>query len=138
VLKKPDTFFNNQDMATTNKVLTTQEVANQLVFLCRNGQVEEAKEELFAEDVISIEPQQGLLPVETRGMENIRRKAERFMEAVDCFYGDIISDPVVAGDYFSLAWTSDLQMKGEKRKTNAEICVYRTRNGKIIAEQFFY
>lgn len=118
--------------------MTTQEIANRLVYLCRNGKVEEAKEELFAQDVISIEPKEGLLPKETKGMDAIRKKAQLFVSHVDDFFGSSISDPVVAGDYFSVAWHTDLRMKGEARKMNHEICVYKTKNGKIISEQFYY
>ena len=118
--------------------MTTQEIANRLVDMCRNGKTEEAKEELFAQDIISIEPREGILPKETKCMNAIRKKAELFVSMVDNFYGDTISDPVVAGDYFSVSWTSDLQMKGEPRKTNSELCVYKTSGGKIVSEQFFY
>jgi len=79
-----------------------------------------------------------MLPKEARGMDAIRKKAELFISMAENFYGDTISDPVVAGDYFSIAWESDIQMKGEARKTNIELCVYKTKDGKIISEQFFY
>ncbi len=118
--------------------MTTTEIANLLVSMCRNGQVEEAKEALFAPGIISIEPTEGLLPKESRGMDAIRKKAETFIAHVDQFYGDSLSDPIVAGDYFAITWTTDIRMKGEERKTNEELCVYKTQNGKIISEQFFY
>ena len=118
--------------------MTTKDVATRLADLCRNGKVEEAKEELFAPDIISIEPHEGLLPKETKGMDAIREKAELFISHVEDFFGSTISEPVVAGDYFSLAWHSDLQMKGEARKTNSELCVYKVKDGKIISEHFFY
>ena len=118
--------------------MTTQEIANRLVDMCRNGKTEEAKEELFAPDIISIEPREGILPKETKGMNAIHKKAELFVSMLDNFYGDTISDPVVAGDYFSVSWTSDLQMKGEPRKNNSELCVYKTSSDKIVSEQFFY
>jgi len=118
--------------------MTTKEIAIRLVDMCRNGKVEEAKEELFAQDIISIEPVEGILPKETKGMDAIRKKAALFISTVENFYGATISDPVVAGDYFSVAWDTDIQMKGEDRKTMSELCVYKTKEGKIIAEQFFY
>ncbi len=118
--------------------MTTKEIAARLVDMCRNGKTEEAKEELFAPGIISIEPYEGILPKEVKGMDAIRKKAELFVSMVDDFYGDTISDPVVAGDYFSISWITDLQMKGEARKTNSELCVYRVKDGKIISEQFFY
>jgi hypothetical protein len=118
--------------------MTTQDVATRLVDLCRNGKIEEAKEELFAPDIISIEPYEGLLPKETKGMDAIRKKAALFVSKVENFYGSTISEPIIAGDYFSLAWKTDLQMKGEARKTNSELAVYKVKDGKIISEQFFY
>jgi hypothetical protein len=118
--------------------MTTQEIANRLVDMCRHGKTEEAKEELFAPDIVSIEPREGILPKETKGMDAIRKKAVLFVSMVDNFYGDTISDPIVAGDYFSVSWTSDLQMKGEPRRTNSELCVYKTSGGRIVSEQFFY
>jgi hypothetical protein len=118
--------------------MTTKEIAMRLVDLCRKGKVEEAKEELFAQETISFEPAEGILPKETKGMDGIKKKAELFISMVENFYGDTISDPVVAGDYFSLSWNTDMQMKGEPRKTNSELCLYKTKDGKIISEQFFY
>ena len=118
--------------------MTTQEIANQLVAMCCNGQTEEAKAELFAQDIVSIEPREGILPKETSGMDGIRKKAELFISMVESFYGSTISDPVVSGDYFCIVWDTDIQMTAEARKTMSELCVYKTRAGKIISEQFFY
>ena len=118
--------------------MDTMEIAGRLVQMCRAGKIEEVKELLFADNVISIEPQEGLLPKVTKGMEAIRKKAQLFIEAVEDIYGHTISEPVVAGNYFSVAWHTDLKMKGELRKTNSELCLYEVKNGKIISEQFFY
>ena len=118
--------------------MTTKEIALTLIDMCRNGKVEEAKELLFAPEIISVEPHEGLLPKETKGMDAIRKKAQLFISMVENFYGDEISNPVIAGDYFSVAWQTDIQMKGDTRRTNSELCVYKTSAGKIISEQFFY
>ena len=118
--------------------MTTKEVADKLVKMCRDGKVEEAKQELFAEDIISTEPIEGILPKETKGIKAIEKKAELFISMVAQFHGSTITDPVVAGDYFSIGWETDIQMKGEQRKTNSEICVYKVKDGKVVSEQFFY
>jgi hypothetical protein len=118
--------------------MTAKEIANLLLDMCRQGKLEEAKEELFAPDIISIEPVAGILPKETRGMDAIRKKARLFISKVEDFYGHTISDPLIAGDYFSVSWDTDIQMKGEEWKTSSELCVYKTKNGKIVSEQFFY
>ena len=118
--------------------MTTQEVADKLVTMCRNGKIEEAKVELFTEETISVEPREGLLPVETRGLKNIQKKAELFISMVEQFYGSRISDPLVAGEYFTVKWDTDIKMKGQERNTSSEICLYKVKDGKIISEQFFY
>lgn len=118
--------------------MTIKEVAGQLVKMCREGKVEEAKEELFTEETLSIEPTEGLLPKETKGLKAIQKKAELFISMVEQFYGSTITDPVVAGDYFSVGWDTDIQMKGQERQTISEICLYKVKDGKIVSEQFFY
>ncbi len=118
--------------------MTTKEVADKLVKMCREGKVEEAKQELFAEDITSIEPTEGILPKETKGIKAIEKKAELFISMVEQFYDSTITDPVVAGDYFSIGWDTDIQMKGAERKMNSDICLYKVKNGKIVSEQFFY
>ncbi|MEO7120349.1 MAG: SnoaL-like domain-containing protein [Ginsengibacter sp.] len=118
--------------------MTTTEIASRLVDLCRKGNIEEAKEQLFAQEIISVEPREGLLPKEAKGMDAIKKKAELFVSMVENFYGNTISDPIVAGDFFAIAWNTDIQMKEEARKTNSQLCVYKVNQGKIISEQFFY
>jgi len=118
--------------------MTTKEVADQLVKMCREGKVEEAKQELFTEDTLSIEPTEGVLPKETKGLRAIQKKAGLFISVVEHFYGSTITEPIVAGDYFSVAWDTDIQMKGQERQTMSEICLYKVKDGKIVSEQFFY
>lgn len=118
--------------------MTTKEVASQLVKICREGKVEEAKLQFFTEDTWSIEPAEGILPKETKGLKAIQQKAELFISLVEDFFGSTITDPVIAGDYFTIYWTSDLKMKGGPRQANSEICLYKVKDGKIISEQFFY
>ena len=118
--------------------MTTAEIADRLVTMCRDGKIEEAKEELFATDIMSIEPHEGLLPKEIKGMQAIRDKAQLFISHVENFFGQKISEPIIAGDFFAVSWETDLQMKGEERKTNSELCFYHVKDGKIISEQFFY
>lgn len=118
--------------------MTTKEVADKLVKMCREGKVEEVKQELFTEDTLSIEPTEGILPKETKGLKAIQQKADLFISMVALFYNSTITDPVVAGDYFSVGWDTDIQMKGQQRQTMSEICLYKVKDGKIVSEQFFY
>lgn len=118
--------------------MTTKEVADRLVELCRQGKIEDTQNELFAEDAVSIEPDDTMGPKETKGLEGIKKKGEMFNSMLENFYGATISDPIVAGNCFSIGWDMDAQMKGQERMMMSEICVYKVKDGKIISEQFFF
>ena len=113
--------------------MTTHEVANRLVELCRQGKIEEAQQELFADNIVSIEG-----PRVAEGMDAIKEKSKLFMSMVEEFHGSVISEPLIAGKYFSLAWSMDATMKERGRMNMEEICVYKVENGKIVSEQFFF
>jgi hypothetical protein len=119
-------------------MMTTKEVAKKLVQMGRDGKVEEVIQELFTEDTMSIEPTEGTLPKETRGLKAIQQTAALFISLVEQFLGSNITDPVVPGAYFSFAWDTAIQIKGEKRKTMSEICLYKVKDAKIVSAQFFY
>jgi hypothetical protein len=124
-------------MSTQQKSMTTQEVANRLVSLCREGKVLDAGEELYGENIISHEspPAPNLL---ASGKAAVRAKGNEFAEMIEAHHGGKIGDPQVAGNYFTLAWTMDVTMKGQGRSTMEEIAVYKVQDGKIVEEWFHY
>jgi len=117
--------------------MSTREIADRLVELCRQGQYEAAQTELFAADAQSIEPPGAQMPNVT-GLAAIQEKGRHFMAGIEAFHGTTVSDAVVAGDHFSLAMALDITMRGAGRMQMEEICVYRVAAGKIASEQFFY
>ena len=48
-----------------------------------------------------------------------------------------VSDPLVAGNFFTMTMTIDAKMKGKDRMVMPEICVYEVKDGKIVSEQFY-
>lgn len=118
--------------------MTTKEVADRLVEICRNGKTEDAQNELFAQDAVSIEPTDAMGPRETKGIDAIKKKGEMFNSMLEEFHGATISDPVIAGNYFSIAWNMDAKMKGQERMMMSEICLYKVKDGKIVSEEFFF
>ena len=63
--------------------MTTKEIADRLVELCRKGQFEQAQKELYAEDAASIEPDANSgFPKETYGLENIIEKGNLFQSMI--------------------------------------------------------
>lgn len=117
--------------------MTTKEVANRLVELCRKGQIQQAGKELYAENIVSVEPAFAPTP-RAEGLKAVIEKGTRFAEMIEATHGSSISDPVVAGKSFSLGWNLDATMKGRGRVNLEEICVYQVEDGKIVMEQFFY
>lgn len=117
--------------------MTTQEIANRLVELCRMGQNAQAYKELFASDAIAVEPahtQAG----ETQGLDALLAKMEYFRGMIETYHSGTISEPLVAGNFFSVEMSMDVTYKGQPRRTEGEICVYEVKDGKIIKEQFFF
>ena len=126
-------------MSTTQEaVKTTQEIADRLVQLCREGKYEEAQTELFSDDAESIEPPQSPGLQSVKGLDAIKKKGENFQSMVEQIHGGSTSDPMVAGRFISVSSSLDATFKGMGRQKMEEIAVYETRDGKIIKEQFFY
>ena len=118
--------------------MTTQEAANRLVELCRQGKMDECQAELYADDVQSIEASDQMGPKVVSGKEGLKAKSVAFQESVEAFHGATISDPIVAGNSFAITWDMDATFKGMGRQAISEVCVYQVKDGKIILEQFFY
>ncbi|HEX8776914.1 MAG TPA: nuclear transport factor 2 family protein [Rhodanobacter sp.] len=120
--------------------MNTEAVAKRLVELCRKGEYEQAQRELYAPDAVSIEMPG--LPAgalgDAKGLEAIYEKGRQFAAMVEEVHANSVSDPVVAGDWFSVAMAMDVTFKGRGRVQMAEIAVYRVRDGKVASEQFFY
>jgi hypothetical protein len=118
--------------------MTTQEIANKLVAYMRQGQMQEAQVELYADDIVCIEPEGGMAPHYTKGKEAVLEKGKQFGQMIEERHGGNTSDPIVCGDYFSVSMTLDATMKGMGRMLLEEICVYGVKDGKIAFEQFFF
>jgi hypothetical protein len=121
--------------------MTTQQIANRLVELCRTGQNVQAYQELFSQDAVAIEPafvaDYGGAP-ETKGLPALLAKNAKFQEMLEAYHSGSISEPLVAGNFFSVKMEMDVTYKEMGRRLDEEICVYEVRDGKIVKEQFFY
>ena len=119
--------------------MTTQEVANKLVEHCRNGRYDLAHQELYSDNAVSIEmPGAPGFPERVEGMPAIRQKGEMWNGMVQEFHGTEIEGPLVSGDHFTCIFKMDITMKGEERKKDEEIAMFKVKDGKVVSEQFFY
>jgi len=118
--------------------MTTQEVANKWTEMCRERKNLECINELYADEVISKEmpgvPYGELLS----GKENIYNKNKQWLGSVLDFHSNEISEPIIAGNYFTSTMKFDITFKERGRQQMEEVCVFEVKDGKIKSEQFFY
>ena len=118
--------------------MTTQEIANRLVELCRKDDFETAQNELFSEDALSIEPYATpAFEKETKGRKAIEEKGKKWNEMVQEMHGIAVSDALLASNSFACTMKMDVTMKEGGHMDMTELCVYEVKDGKIISEQFF-
>ena len=119
---------------------STQQIANRLVELCREGKYEQCYDELFAADAQNIEmPAMAEGPLgNASGLAAIRAKGQAWMEAVEEMHGGSVGEPSVAGNWFTVPMSMDVTMKGQPRMQMDEMCLYQVRDGRNVREQFFY
>ena len=120
--------------------MNTKQVADRLVELCRAGKYEQAQEELYAEDAVSIEMEgmSGGSLGNATGLDAIREKGRKWADNIVEMHDGSVGEPVIAGNWFSLVMGIDATYKDRGRMDMQEICVYGVRDGKIVHEQFFY
>jgi len=113
--------------------MTTEEIASRLIGLCKEHKFIEAQKELYAMDVLSIETDGG----ETRGVEQMHAKEQRFLDSLEKIHSISFSEPLVAGSYFSARLVMEVDIKGVGYRVMEEICLYKVQHDKIVFEQFF-
>jgi hypothetical protein len=117
--------------------MTIREVAVKLVEYCKKGDFEGAQKEFLTEDAAGIEPAGANMPSVT-GRDAIIVKGHQFQAMLEAVHGISVSDPTIAGEYFSIALLMDVTMKGMGRINMDELIVYHVKDGKIMSEQYFY
>ena len=117
---------------------TTTEVAARFNELAKEGKYDQIQDELYADNAVSVEPSTSPGMQSVEGLAAIKEKGKQFNEMVEEMHDGYATDPVVAGNHFSVAMGMDVTMKGQGRSRMDEIAIYEVKDGKIIKEQFFY
>jgi len=118
--------------------MTTQEVANKLVELCRAGNYEQAVKDLYSPDIVSVEPE-GRPDRIVKGLPGVIEKGIKFESMIEKVNSSFVSDPIVAENFFACTMKMNILMKGAPTAMDMdEVCVYTVNNGKIVKEEFFY
>ncbi|MBC7486868.1 MAG: nuclear transport factor 2 family protein [Cytophagaceae bacterium] len=118
--------------------MTTQEVANRFHELAQQEKWFDIQEELFADDVKSIDPSNSAYMGYAEGKANVRKKGEDFIKKIQDFHGAHRTPPVVGGNHFAVGREMKNTLEGFGRIQLNEVMPYEVKNGQIILEQFFY
>ena len=119
--------------------MTTQEVAQKLVDLCREGKAEEAISSLYSSDIVSVEAMAAPGGSrESQGLKAVEGKAQWWISNHEV-HSAKVEGPLVAGPFFSVRFTYDITNKPSgQRMVMDELAMYHVKDGKIDREEFFY
>jgi ketosteroid isomerase-like protein len=124
--------------STNNQPMTLQEVAARFNELAQQEKWFEIHDELFAENVRSVEPDHALYLGYAEGKAAVRRKGEEFVKKIEAVHSAYTSEPVVAGNHFAVGREMDVTVQGLGRMQMNEIMLYQVKDGRIVLERFFY
>lgn len=117
--------------------MTINEVATQLVALCKEGKFHEAIETLYADDATSLEPMAfGPMPRKTEGKAAILAKGEWWQNAHEV-HSMTVDGPFVSPEFFVVVFTIDVTVKESgQRMAGREAGIYTVVDGKVASEEF--
>ncbi len=122
----------------TKAALTTQEVAARFDELARQEKWFEIQDELFADNVRSIDPPNSPYFKYAEGKVAVRKKGKDWVEKVEEFHGAYTTHPVIGGNHFAVGRGVDITVEGFGRIKIDQIMLYEVNDGQIVLEQFFY
>jgi hypothetical protein len=114
---------------------TIHEVANRLIDLLAEQKFVAAYEQLFADDAESIDPVYATQPP-LKGLANLVDREKQFLSRAE-IHQVKVSQPIVAGSYFTVSLNMDFTVTDQEQKQIEELCVYHVKDGKIVSQQFF-
>jgi hypothetical protein len=125
-------------MSTQVETTKAQEVAHRLVDLCREGKNVDAINELYDDNIVSLEPEGSPMAGKTVGKDAVLTSTNQWFSSVEEIHSAYISDPIVSGNFFACTMDIDATYKEHGRNEMSELCVFEVKNGKIVTSQFFY
>jgi len=124
--------------AETKTALTAHEVAARFNELAQQEKWFEIQDELFADNVRSIEPENSPYFKYEEGKIPVRKKGEDWVKLIEAFHGGYTTEPVIGGNFFVVGRGADITVKGIGRMKMEQVMLYEVQNGQIVLEQFFY
>lgn len=120
--------------------MDTSQIAKEFTRLCKEGRFEEAGQQFWSDDIVSVEASDGPM-ARCAGRKEVEAKGAWWMEN-HTVHSFVTEGPYVNGDQFALHFAIDLTPKvgeqaGQRTQMN-EVGLYTVRGGKIVEERFFY
>jgi hypothetical protein len=119
--------------------MTTQEIGNRYVELCKQGKNEVCLDELYAKDASSVEA--AVPPGADRtakGIDAIRAKSKDWQSSHIVHSAEVMG-PFPNDNRFAVRFIFDVTDKPSgKRSTMDEVGLFTIENDKITKEEFFY
>jgi hypothetical protein len=125
-------------METSTTAMTTQQVAARFNELAQQEKWFEIQDELFADDVRSVDPQNSPYFKYAEGKCNVRKKGEDWVKRIQAAHRRHTAEPIVAGNHFAVGRQVDITVESFGRIKIDEIMLYEVKDGQIVLEQFFY
>jgi hypothetical protein len=122
----------------TTKIMTTAEVAARFDELAQQEKWFVIQDELFSDDVKSIDPPHSPYMGYAEGKAAVRKKGEDFVRKVTDLHSAHTTAPIVAPNHFVVGRKIDITVEGFGRIQMDELMLYEVKNGQIVLEQFFY
>jgi ketosteroid isomerase-like protein len=124
--------------STNTQVMSTQEVASRFNQLAMQEKWFEIQEELFSNNVKSIDPPDSPYFGYAEGKATVRKKGEEFVKRIEEVHRRHTTEPVVSGNHFAVGREVDITTQEFGRIQINEIMLYEVKDGEIVSEQFFY
>jgi ketosteroid isomerase-like protein len=117
--------------------MNTEEVAKRLVELCRNSEWRKALDELYSNDIVSVEAHEmENMPAEMRGIDQVRGKTDWWEKNMEV-HSAKVTGPFVARDTFVVQFDIDVTDKESKKRIQmSEAGIYTVKDGKVAREEF--
>ena len=105
----------------------------------KKWEYDDAYDTLYAPDFVWVWPKGSPEEEPCVGIEAMKEKGKQRSASMDKFLWSRVSEPVVWGNFFSVAmWFTCVYKGASEEKSEEEIVVYQVKDGKIVREEYFY
>lgn len=116
--------------------MDVRELAADYAAMLESGQMEEAAEKHWADDLVTREAMPGEM-AETHGKAQALEKARWWYENNE-IHSWKTEGPFVNGDIFLIVLELDVTPRGGARTQMREVIGYKVSGGKVVEERYFY